>query len=214
MLLHKKAPDLYTMAAYYGNEQLPKDIYLDQFKLTKSLLRKIRPPKLITKSRTFLGVRLCHPGLTRTEATVRQHFNWKNLRHSTEQVCKKGHACQLTKKLDPKIEHLPTKEAEVNPWDMLCVDLIRPYTIHRQGTYKNGKKKIYITLWCVTMIDPATGWFNIAEIKTKRADIVSNVVETAWLTRYPYPTQVGAKKKPITARSPQATVLMKGCIKQ
>eukprot|EP00957_Ditylum_brightwellii_P163375 12439110-Ditylum_brightwellii.AAC.1 len=40
------------------------------------------------------------------------------------------------------------------------------------------------------MIDPATGWFDITEIKTKRADTVSNVVETTWITRYPYPTQV------------------------
>eukprot|EP00957_Ditylum_brightwellii_P046389 3521383-Ditylum_brightwellii.AAC.1 len=40
------------------------------------------------------------------------------------------------------------------------------------------------------MIDPVTGWFEITEIKTKRADVVSNVVETTWFTRYPYPTQV------------------------
>ena len=60
----------------------------------------------------------------------------------------------------------------------MCVDLIGPYTIHRKGTHKNGKKKKDLTLWCVTMIDPATGWFEITEIKTKRADVVSNVVET------------------------------------
>eukprot|EP00957_Ditylum_brightwellii_P157962 12023630-Ditylum_brightwellii.AAC.1 len=40
------------------------------------------------------------------------------------------------------------------------------------------------------MTDPATDWFEITEIKTKRADAVYNVVETTWLTRYPYPTQV------------------------
>eukprot|EP00957_Ditylum_brightwellii_P059030 4477261-Ditylum_brightwellii.AAC.1 len=40
------------------------------------------------------------------------------------------------------------------------------------------------------MIDPATGWFEIKKIKTKRADAVSNVVEAIWLTRYPYLTQV------------------------
>eukprot|EP00957_Ditylum_brightwellii_P009936 749425-Ditylum_brightwellii.AAC.1 len=74
------------------------------------------------------------------------------------------------------------------------------------------------------MIDPATGWFEITEINTKRADVVSNVVETTLLTRYLYPTQVvldrgteimaeftgmitsdyGVKKKLITARNPQA----------
>eukprot|EP00957_Ditylum_brightwellii_P112162 8551705-Ditylum_brightwellii.AAC.1 len=78
------------------------------------------------------------------------------------------------------------------------------------------------------MIDPATGWCEIIEIKTKRADILSNVVETTWLTRYPYPTQVvlgrgtefmveitemiasdyGVKKKPIAAGNPQANSII------
>ena len=40
------------------------------------------------------------------------------------------------------------------------------------------------------MIDPATGWFEIKEIKTKRADVIANIVETTWLTRYPWPTQI------------------------
>eukprot|EP00957_Ditylum_brightwellii_P071378 5426360-Ditylum_brightwellii.AAC.1 len=84
---------------------------------------------------------LCYPGLTKTEATTRQYFTWKNLRHSVEQVCKKTHASQLTKKLDPKIGHLSVKQAEINPWDTLCIYLIQPYTIQRKGTHKNGKKK-------------------------------------------------------------------------
>lgn len=100
--------------------------------------------------------RLCHPGLTRTEATIRQHFTWKNLGHSVEQMHKTCHTCQLKKKLDPKIAHLPAKQTEVNPWETLCVDLIGPYTIHRKVTHKNGKKKKDLTLWCVTMVDPAT----------------------------------------------------------
>ena len=70
------------------------------------------------------------------------------------------------------------------------------------------------------MIDPATGWFEIQELPgTKRADILANIVEQTWLTRYPWPQEVildrgtefmaefsamltndyGIKKKPITA---------------
>ena len=40
------------------------------------------------------------------------------------------------------------------------------------------------------MIDPATGWFEMREIKTKSADNIANVLETAWLTRYPWPSKV------------------------
>eukprot|EP00957_Ditylum_brightwellii_P018502 1391685-Ditylum_brightwellii.AAC.1 len=40
------------------------------------------------------------------------------------------------------------------------------------------------------MIDPATGWFEMAEIKTKRADIIANVIEQTWLHHYRWPTEV------------------------
>ena len=48
--------------------------------------------------------------------------------------------------------HLPPKEAEAEPWDKVCIDLIGPYKIGRQG-------KPDLVCKCVTMIDPATGWF-------------------------------------------------------
>ena len=40
------------------------------------------------------------------------------------------------------------------------------------------------------MIDPATGWFEMKEIKDKTAINVADVVEQTWLTRYPWPTQI------------------------
>ena len=77
----------------------------------------------------------------------------------------------MTKKVTQKYGHLPAKKAESTPWEILCVDLIGPYVIHRQG-------KKDLNLWCMTMIDPATGWFEIRELPgTKRADIVSQIVE-------------------------------------
>ena len=42
----------------------------------------------------------------------------------------------------------------------------------------------------MTMIDPATGWFEIMEIPNKRADCTSNVLECPWLTRHPWPTKI------------------------
>ena len=76
----------------------------------------------------------------------------------------------------------------------------------------------------MTMINPATRWFEMAEIKTKRADVIANVIEQTWFNRYPWPTEVvldrgtefmaeftemiqrdyGVTKRPITARNPQA----------
>jgi hypothetical protein len=90
----------------------------------------------------------------------------------------------LTKKGSKKYERLPEKFAEIDPWDVLYLDLIGPYKIER----KNKNKKPLI-LWALTMTDPATSWFEMKEIKTKAADTVSNMLEQAWLTRYPWSTQ-------------------------
>jgi hypothetical protein len=89
-------------------------------------------------------------------------------------------------KNDPrKFGQLPEKEAESEPWDILCIDLIGPYTI-RQKQHPNDP----LTLWALTMIDPATGWFEMREIPTKSADVVANVLEQAWLSRYPWPSKL------------------------
>jgi hypothetical protein len=123
--------------------------------------------------------------------------------------------------MSKKYGHLPEKKAEASPWEILCVDLIGPYTIKRKG-------KASLQLWCVTMIDPATGWFEMRELNDKKASTVSNEVELAWLTRYPWPTKViydrgteflaefadmitndyGIKKSPATVRNPQANAIL------
>jgi transposase InsO family protein len=164
---------------------------------------------------------LCHPGEKRTEETIRQHFTWKNLREHVKEVCQKCHTCQIAKRSRKKYGLLPEKEAEAEPWDKLCVDLIGPYTLKR-------KSKAALKLWCVTMIDPATGWFEMKQINDKEATTVANIVETTWLTRYPWPTMItydqgtefmaefaqmvrndyGIKSKPITKRNPQANAII------
>ena len=100
--------------------------------------------------------------------------------------------------------------------------MIGPYKIPRRGERD-------LELWAITMIDPATGWFGIVEVPgTKRADVVANLVEQRWLTRYPRPEEVildrGTEfmaefsrmieqqynliKKPITKRNPQANAIV------
>ena len=164
---------------------------------------------------------LCHPGINCTKRTIQQHFTWPKLHFDVERYCKTCHTCQLTKKNSKKYGKLPPKEAEATPWDILCVDLIGPYTIHRKG-------KTDLTLLCLTMIDPATGWFEVVETPNKQADTVANLIENNWLTRYPWPTKVisdrggefmaevnamlvndyGIRAKRITTRNPQANALL------
>jgi hypothetical protein len=92
--------------------------------------------------------------------------------------------CQLNKrKTSKKFGHLPEKEAEAIPWDKMYIDLIGPYTIR-------GKGQKNLICKCVTMIDPATSWFEIHQYDDKRAITVANIAEEEWFSRYPWPTQV------------------------
>jgi hypothetical protein len=45
------------------------------------------------------------------------------------------------------------------PWKALCVDLIGPYTL-------KGKDSSSIDFRCLTVMDPATSWFEIVELPT------------------------------------------------
>ena len=65
--------------------------------------------------------------------------------------------CQLAKRHKCKYGHLPAKVAKIIPWNQVCVDLIGPYTI-------KAKDKTVLDFMCLTMIDPATGWFEIVEL--------------------------------------------------
>ena len=76
---------------------------------------------------------LCHPRETQTEHTLCQHFDWKSLRTTVHDVCKKYPTFQRAKTTNHKYGKLPPKQTETNPWDTLCVDLIGPYTIPIKG---------------------------------------------------------------------------------
>ena len=91
------------------------------------------PVALQKKTVDWYHEMLCHPGETRTEHTICQHFDWKALRTTVHDVCKKCPTCQRAETTNQKYGKLPPKQAETNPWDTLCVDLIGPYTIPGKG---------------------------------------------------------------------------------
>ena len=133
------------------------------------------------------------------------------------------------KKNNKKYGHILVKENKGQPWDILCVDLIGPYKITRKGVDRNGKQQSDLILWCATMLDPITGWFEMAEIKTKQAYVIANVIEQTWLNQYLRPKEVvldrgrefmaefskmilkdyGIVKKPITTKNPQSNGIIK-----
>ena len=79
------------------------------------------------------------------------------------------------------------------------------------------------------MIDPTTGWFEMAKIPNKTAAEIADITEKFWFTRYPLPQRImfdhgtkfmtefakmcqndyGLKRKPTTTRNTQSNETLK-----
>jgi hypothetical protein len=125
---------------------------------------------------------------------------WKGICTTIRLLTKSCRACQFDKKRKLKYGHLPPKTVLTVPWRVLCVDFIGPYTL-------KGKDGTIIDFMALTMIDPATSWFEVVEpplvplLKTmivigkessivevildKTPERIAQLVNKMWLSRYP-----------------------------
>ena len=106
------------------------------------------------------------------------------MRDQIRKFCATCDICQRNKRTFTNLGKLPEKQAECEPWEQLHVDMIGPYKVRVKG------KRKPVDLHCVTMIDPATGWFEMKSVDTKSPDVIANVVEQTWLSRYPLPRTI------------------------
>jgi hypothetical protein len=74
----------------------------------------------------------CHPGINRTEETIGQHLWWPKMRRHITEYVQPCPICQKNKRKIKKYGLLPPKEAESEPWDRMCIDLIGPYAINKK----------------------------------------------------------------------------------
>jgi len=174
---------------------------------------------------------LMHPGETRLEFTIAQHCTWVGLHPTVQRVIKACPNCELCKKNSKKHGLLPPKPTpEIIPWHTLCMDLIGPHDFGVKNE-KEPKKDTFVQLHCLTMTDPATGFFECCEIMRKRADYIANHSEMSWLTRHPWPTEIvmdegrefapevadllksecGTHCKTVTSGNPQASSMIERC---
>ncbi len=79
------------------------------------------------------------------------------MRTTIRSPTKSCRSCQINKRRSRKYGHLPPKTVYTIPWECLCVDLIGSYTL-------KGKDNLQIDFMALTMIDPASSWFEIAEL--------------------------------------------------
>ena len=125
---------------------------------------------------------LSHMGTERTNTTISQHYYWTNLRDYIRTHIKVCNTFQKNKKQNLNNGKLLDKEAEAIPWYRLSVDLIDPYKIMRQGHNEP------LILKYLTMIDPATTWFEIVQYNYKQEATKKDLVQKTWLCRYLRPT--------------------------
>jgi len=114
-------------------------------------------------------------------------------------IMKSCKACQTNKKWKLKYGHLPAKTVIRIPWEAICVNLIGPYTL-------KGKDGLQINFMALTMIDPASSWFEIVELPVvdrqrtmnvngrellkndeifdKSSERIARLVNKTWLCRY------------------------------
>jgi len=81
----------------------------------------------------------------------------------------------------------------MEPWHTVCVDLIGTYSVKAKVRQTDGSiKECEIQLLCMTFIDPATGWFEIAEVSLvdQSSARISELFDEVWLSRYPRPRRV------------------------
>ena len=128
----------------------------------------------------------------------------------------------MCKKQRKKYGHLPAKTAETEMWSRVNVDMIGPYTV------KTPSKSLQLR--AMTMIDPASNWFEVAALPVGVApssDICQSILDDVWLSCYPRPMEVGfdngsefkalfrelcgnmgMKPKPTTAYNPQGNSIL------
>eukprot|EP00985_Skeletonema_marinoi_P011956 scaffold5677_cov209-Skeletonema_marinoi.AAC.1 len=126
---------------------------------------------------------------------------WKNMDTQIRKFVQTCERCQKGKKRKRKYAMLPPKQAVITPWHTVCVDCCGPYEIKSE----DGTR---LEFMCLTMVDPATGWFEVVELPTAevyrefrdpkgKVDVVedeildrtsaqiSQLFNKTWLCRYP-----------------------------
>ena len=109
-----------------------------------------------------------------------------------EKFCRTCQLCQLAKQEQKKYVKLPAKVAEETMWKLVNVDLWGPRTLKYKQVQGTRCKKATLSLHVLTIIDPATGWFECAALRNApTADKIHRLFDNMWLTRYPQPKEIG-----------------------
>ena len=135
-----------------------------------------------------------HSGISRLKATISTVVYWLDSFTNVKRVVKSCKQCQTGKRHNLRYTKIPPKTSDQVPCHNGCVNLISPYTLKGQGE----KTMVFM---CLTITDPATGWFEMVDLL-----VISQMVEKGYTL-----TQKGIKPQnqrisAILALSPPSNV--------
>jgi len=78
------------------------------------------PPSLQDHIVQWYHTYLCHPGESRTERTISQHFIWSNLKATVQNVCKTCPTCQKTKETSKSMDGFLKKKQNHSLAEIMC----------------------------------------------------------------------------------------------
>jgi hypothetical protein len=100
---------------------------------------------------------LQHPGHTCLKETMKAPMYWRGMHTTIRSITRSCRTCQIITRWTHKYRHLPPKTIINSPWECVCVNLIGPYTL-------KGKDNLQIDFMALTVIGPASSWFEIVEL--------------------------------------------------
>ena len=156
---------------------------------------QIRVPKsLIRPIMEWYHDMLRHPGVSRMQATLQPNFYWPGMHGDIQHFVSHCDICQKFKRRHREYGELPLAEPVVEPWSVVAIDTIGPWTIPTSWTTRRSRKKSGnpkeqpLQLWCLTIMDLANRWIEIVQLDERPTALVAaKRFDQEWLSRYPRP---------------------------
>ena len=125
---------------------------------TDSELKLVIPKPLRMRAVQWYHHYLQHPWYAQLEETLCTTMTWPEMHNMVRRFTRTCRSCQINKRCKLQYGKLPIKKNVISkPWGAFCVDIIGPYILQ-------GKDGTQLNFMCLTMIDPASSWFEMAEL--------------------------------------------------
>jgi len=144
--------------------------------------RIVLPDSMLQDPVNWYHQHLNHLGISGIYETLSAHWWHPLLRGTIEHIILTCDPCQRYKINAPvSYGELPARQANVAPWQEVCVDTIGPWNI------KIGNENIQFN--ALTCIDPVTNLVELMRVQDNTAREAARVFENNWLARYPRPSR-------------------------